>query len=120
MKIAISLAKQRIGLTGSNPSVGCVVVKNKEIISVGQTGLNGTPHAEVDALNKAKGNAIGATLYVSLEPCSHYGKTPPCTNKIIKSKIKKVYYAIHDIDERSLSVKKIVFYSCNLLIEILV
>ena len=106
MKIAISLAKERIGLTGSNPSVGCVVVKNKEIISVGQTGLNGTPHAEVDALNKAKSNAIGATLYVSLEPCSHYGKTPPCTNKIIKSKIKKVYYAIHDIDERS-------SYKCN-------
>ena len=79
MKIAISLAKERIGLTGSNPSVGCVVVKDNEIISVGQTGFNGRPHAEVDALNKVKGRTIGATMYVSLEPCSHYGKTPPCT-----------------------------------------
>ena len=101
MKIAISLAKERIGLTGSNPSVGCVVVKDNEIISVGQTGFNGRPHAEVDALNKVKGRTIGATMYVSLEPCSHYGKTPPCTNSIIKSKIRKVYYAIDDVDKRT-------------------
>ena len=121
MKIAISLAQERIGLTGSNPSVGCVVVKDNEIISVGQTGLNGTPHAEADALNKAKGKAIGATMYVSLEPCSHYGKTPPCTNRIIKSKIKKVYYGIHDVDKRTskkcgkILKKKRIFVKSNFL-----
>ena len=101
MKIAFALAKERIGLTGQNPSVGCVITKNNKIISIGQTGYGGTPHAETNAINNSKVSVRNSTIYVSLEPCSHYGKTPPCTNKIIKSKINKVYYGLEDIDERS-------------------
>ena len=101
MNLALSLASDRIGLTGLNPSVGCVIVKNGKIISIGQTGLGGIPHAEADAINRCKETLRGSHMYVSLEPCSHYGKTPPCTKKIIKSKIKKVYYGINDIDPRS-------------------
>ena len=90
MHLALCLASQRIGLTGDNPSVGCVIVKNNEIISTGQTGLGGRPHAEISAIKNAdKKKIIGSTMYVTLEPCNHYGKTPPCTKFIIKSKIKK-------------------------------
>ena len=103
MKLAINLAKKRIGLTGTNPSVGCVIVKNDTVISTGQTGLKGYPHAEVDAINNCKENISGSSIYVSLEPCSHYGKTPPCTNAIIKAKIKRVFYGMDDIDIRSAS-----------------
>ena len=101
MSLAISLAEQRIGLTGENPSVGCVIVKNNKIISFGQTGLGGKPHAEVDAINRAKESLKNSSIYITLEPCSHYGKTPPCTKEIIKSKIKKVYYGIDDVDLRT-------------------
>ena len=101
MKIAINLAKNRVGLTGVNPSVGCVIVKNNKIISTGQTGINGIPHAEQNAIDKAKENLINSKLYVTLEPCSHFGKTPPCTNLIIKNKIKNVIYGMDDVDERS-------------------
>ena len=87
MNIAINLAKDRIGLTGANPSVGCVIVKNDKIISLGQTSFNGRPHAEFNAIKNSTSNLKNSTIYVSLEPCSHYGKTPPCTNEIIKSKI---------------------------------
>ena len=92
MSLALNLARQRKGLTGSNPSVGCIIVKNDKIISYGQTGISGYPHAEYNAINNCKHNLKNSSLYVTLEPCSHYGKTPPCTNQIIKSKIKKVYF----------------------------
>ena len=62
-----------------------------EILSIGQTGFNGTPHAEVNAIKNSNENLKGSKMYVTLEPCSHYGKTPPCTNIIIKNKIKKFY-----------------------------
>ena len=101
MKIAISLAKDRIGLTGVNPSVGCVIVKNNKIISTGQTGINGVPHAEQNAIDNAKESLNNSKLFVSLEPCSHFGKTPPCTNSIIKNKIKNVFYGMEDVDTRS-------------------
>ena len=101
MKLAINLANKRIGLTGNNPSVGCVIEKNDQIISTGQTGYGGTPHAEIDAINNSIESVSGSNMYISLEPCSHYGKTPPCTKKIIKSKIKNVFYAFTDIDTRS-------------------
>ena len=77
MKIAINLANERKGLTGENPSVGCVIVKNDKIISIGQTGYNGRPHAESNAINNSFQNLIGSRMYVTLEPCNHYGKTPP-------------------------------------------
>ena len=100
MHFAINLANINKGLTGTNPSVGCVIVKNKKIASYGATNTNGTPHAETIALKKNKKKNSGATIYVTLEPCSHYGKTPPCTNAIVRSKIKKVYFSINDLDKR--------------------
>ena len=100
MKIAINLARARRGLTGENPSVGCVIVKNDKIISIGQTSFNGRPHAETNAINNSFENLIGSKIYVTLEPCNHYGKTPPCTNIIIKSGIKQVFYSMNDIDNK--------------------
>jgi len=101
MNLAFNLAREVTGLTGENPPVGCVIVKNNEIISIGQTGLNGRPHAEYNAIKSCKKNLKGSTIYVSLEPCTHFGKTPPCSNLIIKSKIKKVIFSIIDIDKRT-------------------
>tara|TARA_B100001063_G_scaffold108874_1_gene101570 strand:+ start:152 stop:1258 length:1107 start_codon:yes stop_codon:yes gene_type:complete len=100
MRLAINLARARKGLTGMNPSVGCVIVKNDKIISVGQTGFNGRPHAETNAIKNSFQNLIGSKMYVTLEPCNHYGKTPPCTKSIINSGINKVYYSINDIDQK--------------------
>ena len=101
MNLAFNFARERIGLTGENPSVGCIIVKNDEIIGIGKTGINGRPHAEYNAIKSSKKNLKGSTLYVTLEPCTHYGKTQPCTNLIIKRKIKKVVFSIIDIDERT-------------------
>ena len=98
MKLAINLAKVRKGLTGENPSVGCLIVKDDKIISIGQTGYNGRPHAESNAINNSFQDLEGAKMYVTLEPCNHYGKTPPCTKNIIKNKIGEVYYSMDDID----------------------
>jgi diaminohydroxyphosphoribosylaminopyrimidine deaminase/5-amino-6-(5-phosphoribosylamino)uracil reductase len=84
MEVALNLAKSREGLTGTNPSVGCVIVKNEKIISIGQTSFDGRPHAEINAINNTIDDLKGATMYVTLEPCSHYGVTPPCTRSIIK------------------------------------
>ena len=100
MKLAINLARARKGLTGENPSVGCVIVKNDKIISIGQTGINGRPHAETNAINNSFQNLKGSKIYITLEPCNHYGKTPPCTKSIIKSGIKEVVYSINDIDNK--------------------
>jgi len=102
MNLAINLASKRKGLTGLNPSVGCLIVKNNKILSFGQTGFNGTPHAEFEAIKKCnKKDLKGSSIYITMEPCTHYGKTPPCTNLIIKSKIKKVIYSINDVDKRT-------------------
>ena len=100
MELALDLAKAHEGHTGTNPSVGCVIVKDDKIISIGQTSLNGRPHAEFNAIKNCNQNLKGSKMYVTLEPCSHYGDTPPCTNLIIKSKIAEVIYSITDIDKR--------------------
>ena len=100
MEIALDLARSRHGLTGSNPSVGCVIVKNDKIISIGQTSLNGRPHAESNAIKNSFEDLKGSKMYVTLEPCCHHGLTPPCTDAIIKSKISEVIYAATDIDKR--------------------
>ena len=107
MKIAINLANLNDGFTGPNPSVGCVVVKDKKIVSYGTTKINGRPHAESIALDYNRKNLKKSDMYITLEPCSHYGKTPPCTDKIIKSKIKKVVYSINDYDLRSSKKSKV-------------
>ena len=100
MRLALNLARARHGLTGENPSVGCVIIKNDKIISIGQTGYLGRPHAEYNAITNSSDNLEGSTMYISLEPCCHYGKTPPCTKEIIKSKISKVIYSIEDTDNK--------------------
>ncbi len=107
MSVKIKLAeKAKDGLTGLNPSVGCIIVKNKKIISHAVTNVNGRPHAETIALNKNKKNNIGSTVYLTLEPCTHYGKTQPCTNALVKSKVKKVIYSIDDRDPRTFKKAK--------------
>ena len=105
LNLAFQLAENNLGQTGLNPSVGTVVVKNNAVISSGFTSITGRPHAEFNALNKIK-NAQGATVYTSLEPCVHKGKTPPCTDIIIKKKIRNVYYAYNDPDIRTFKKAK--------------
>jgi diaminohydroxyphosphoribosylaminopyrimidine deaminase / 5-amino-6-(5-phosphoribosylamino)uracil reductase len=100
MGLALMQAYKNLGSTKDNPSVGCVVVKNNSVISSGYTKINGRPHAEHFALNKMS-NLNNSDLYVTLEPCSHYGKTSPCVNKIISKKIKRVFFSINDPDKRS-------------------
>jgi len=117
MNLAFNLARDRLGLTGENPPVGCVIVKNDEIISIGQTGLNGRPHAEFKAIKSCKKNLKGSTIYVTLEPCTHYGKTPPCSNLIIKSKIKRVIFSIVDIDKRTRGKSINIFKSKNIIVK---
>lgn len=101
MKLALLQAQKNLGNTSDNPSVGCVITKNNSVINVGCTSNNGRPHAEYNAIYQSKINLKGSELYVTLEPCSHYGKTLPCTKSIIRSGIKKVFFSIHDPDLRS-------------------
>ncbi len=100
LKLAYEQAKINLGNTKENPSVGCVIEKEGSVISSGVTSINGRPHAEFNALNKKK-NFKNANLYVTIEPCSHYGKTPPCTKIILQKNIKKVYFSSFDFDIRS-------------------
>jgi len=100
LNLAFQLAEKNLGQTEKNPSVGSIVVKNNTVISSGVTSVTGRPHAEFNALDKIK-NTNGSTLFTTLEPCAHQGKTSPCTNIIIKKKIKKVYYAFEDPDKRT-------------------
>ena len=99
LDLAYQLAEQNLGKTGLNPSVGAVVVRDDTVISSGITSNNGRPHAEFNALKKLR-NCSGASLYTTLEPCVHFGKTPPCTNIIIKKKIKNVYCGSFNPDNR--------------------
>jgi len=96
MKRAFELAEKGRGYTYPNPCVGCVIVRNGKIIAEGWHKKAGGPHAEIEALKNAGEKARGATMYVSLEPCCHYGKTPPCTDAIIKAGISKVIAAVED------------------------
>ncbi|GBC89277.1 Riboflavin biosynthesis protein RibD [bacterium HR13] len=96
MRRALELAKLRKGLTHPNPTVGCVIVKDGKIIAEGYHEKAGMPHAEAVALEKAGTQAEGSTLYVTLEPCTHYGRTPPCTDAIIRAKVKRVVIATLD------------------------
>lgn len=96
MRRAISLASLGEGRVNPNPLVGAVIVKNGKVIGEGYHEQYGGPHAEVNAFNHATEDVTGATMYVTLEPCAHYGKTPPCALKIIEKKIKKVIIAKTD------------------------
>ena len=105
LTLAFELAKINLGSTKENPSVGCIVEKNGSIISSGYTSINGRPHAEYNALNKNI-DFRNSNIYTTLEPCSHYGKTPPCTNLIKQKGIKNVFYSIDDFDNRSKNQSK--------------
>ncbi|MEG0250458.1 MAG: bifunctional diaminohydroxyphosphoribosylaminopyrimidine deaminase/5-amino-6-(5-phosphoribosylamino)uracil reductase RibD [Peptostreptococcus sp.] len=96
MKEAIKLAKKGLGWVNPNPMVGAVIVKDKKIIGRGYHKKYGYPHAEREALASCTQDPEGATMYVSLEPCCHYGKTAPCTEAIINSKIKRLVIASSD------------------------
>ncbi|MEM8987482.1 MAG: bifunctional diaminohydroxyphosphoribosylaminopyrimidine deaminase/5-amino-6-(5-phosphoribosylamino)uracil reductase RibD [Pseudomonadota bacterium] len=96
MRRAIALAKRAEGYTSPNPMVGCVIVKDGAIVGEGWHAYPGGPHAEVEALAQAGAAARGATAYVTLEPCNHTGRTPPCTKALIASKIAEVVYAVAD------------------------
>ena len=77
MRLALQQAKKILGNTRENPAVGCIITKNDQVISAAHTSINGRPHAEHKAINYSKKNIKDSNLYVTLEPCSHYGKTPP-------------------------------------------
>ncbi len=96
MQQALSLAQRAKGFTSPNPCVGAVVVKNGRVVGKGFHRAAGLPHAEVEALDDAGPKAMDATLYVTLEPCNHFGKTPPCTHKIINAGIKKLVVGCPD------------------------
>jgi diaminohydroxyphosphoribosylaminopyrimidine deaminase / 5-amino-6-(5-phosphoribosylamino)uracil reductase len=100
MKLALDLAKGTIGQTSPNPVVGAVLVNDNRIVGMGAHLKAGEPHAEVHAIHMAGEKAAGGILYVTLEPCSHYGKTPPCSDLVIKTGIKKVFIATTDPNPR--------------------
>ncbi|HUN23272.1 MAG TPA: bifunctional diaminohydroxyphosphoribosylaminopyrimidine deaminase/5-amino-6-(5-phosphoribosylamino)uracil reductase RibD [Anaerolineales bacterium] len=100
MAHTIQLAAQALGFTSPNPMVGAVVVRDGKIVGEGYHHAAGLPHAEVEALRMAGTAAQGATLYVNLEPCNHFGRTPPCTQAILASGIARVVYAISDPNPR--------------------
>ncbi|GAX91849.1 bifunctional diaminohydroxyphosphoribosylaminopyrimidine deaminase/5-amino-6-(5-phosphoribosylamino)uracil reductase [Effusibacillus lacus] len=96
MKLALQIASATNGRTWPNPMVGAVVVNNGQIVGMGAHLKAGEPHAEVHALNMAGDKALGATIYVTLEPCSHYGRTPPCADRVIQSGVSRVVIAMLD------------------------
>jgi len=100
MRLALGLAARGLGNVWPNPAVGCVIVKEGRIVGRGWTQPGGRPHAEVRALAQAGAAAQGATVYVTLEPCAHHGKTPPCAEALIAAKVARVVTALQDPDPR--------------------
>lgn len=100
MAEAIRLSLRNLGRTSTNPSVGCLIVKDGVIVGRGVTAVGGRPHAETEALADAGERARGATAYVTLEPCSHRGKTPPCADALIAAGVARVVVSVTDPDER--------------------
>jgi diaminohydroxyphosphoribosylaminopyrimidine deaminase/5-amino-6-(5-phosphoribosylamino)uracil reductase len=96
MALALALGRRGLGNVWPNPAVGAVIVKDGLILARGWTQAGGRPHAEVEALRRARKNARGATMYVTLEPCSHQGKSPPCADAIVKAGIARVVSALED------------------------
>jgi diaminohydroxyphosphoribosylaminopyrimidine deaminase/5-amino-6-(5-phosphoribosylamino)uracil reductase len=96
MRLALREAKKGIGRTSPNPCVGAVIVKDGEVIAKGYHKKAGTPHAEINALRKAGNRAVGAEMYVTLEPCNHYGKTPPCSHAVAEAGIRRVVVGMED------------------------
>ena len=101
MRLALEQARRTLGNTKDNPAVGCVITRDNNVIGVGATSINGRPHAEINAIDSCKSDLKNSQMYVTIEPCSHYGETPPCVKTIIKRKINKIFFSIHDPDFRS-------------------
>ena len=100
LRLAMQLAGNAIGRTSPNPLVGAVIVKDNRVVGCGWHRKAGTPHAEVHALNQAGELAQGADVYVTLEPCAHYGKTPPCAKALVEAKVKNVYGGLLDVNPK--------------------
>lgn len=100
MRAALALARRGLGRSWPNPAVGCVLVKDGRVVGRGLTQKGGRPHAETEALQRAGALAAGSTAYVTLEPCSHHGKTPPCAEALIQAKIARAVIAMQDPDLR--------------------
>jgi diaminohydroxyphosphoribosylaminopyrimidine deaminase/5-amino-6-(5-phosphoribosylamino)uracil reductase len=100
MALALNLARRGLGRVWPNPAVGCVIVKDGNIVGRGWTQDGGRPHAETEALRRAGAAARGATAYVTLEPCAHHGKTPPCAEALVAAGISRVVSALEDPDPR--------------------
>jgi diaminohydroxyphosphoribosylaminopyrimidine deaminase/5-amino-6-(5-phosphoribosylamino)uracil reductase len=100
MRAALGLARRGLGNVWPNPAVGCVVVKEGRVVGRGWTQPGGRPHAEIEALARAGSAANGATAYVTLEPCAHFGKTPPCADALIAAGLRRVVVALGDTDPR--------------------
>jgi diaminohydroxyphosphoribosylaminopyrimidine deaminase / 5-amino-6-(5-phosphoribosylamino)uracil reductase len=100
MREALALARQRLGLTSPNPTVGCVIARGDRVVGRGVTGVGGRPHGETQALADAGARARGATAYVSFEPCAHFGKTPPCADALVAAGVKRVVLGCVDPDPR--------------------
>ena len=100
MQAAIALARRGLGTVAPNPSVGCVIVRDGTVVGRGWTQPGGRPHGETEALLRAGPAAEGATAYVSLEPCNHWGKTPPCTEALLDARIARVVVSLEDPDPR--------------------
>ncbi|KAK9810270.1 hypothetical protein WJX72_007704 [[Myrmecia] bisecta] len=93
---ALALARRALGKTEPNPAVGCVILKDGQVIGEGYHPKAGMPHAEVYALRAAGQQAEGATAYVTLEPCNHYGRTPPCSQALVAAKVTRVVVGVAD------------------------
>src|SRR5499425_1809800 len=100
MRAALALARRGLGAVWPNPAVGCVIVNDARVVGRGWTQPGGRPHGETEALARAGEAARGATAYVSLEPCCHWGRTPPCTDALIACGISRVVIALEDPDRR--------------------
>jgi diaminohydroxyphosphoribosylaminopyrimidine deaminase / 5-amino-6-(5-phosphoribosylamino)uracil reductase len=100
MQAALALACRGLGAVWPNPAVGCVIVRDGRVVGRGWTQPGGRPHGETEALRRAGGAARGATAYVSLEPCCHWGQTPPCADALIKAGVRRVVVALEDPDPR--------------------
>ena len=100
MDMAITAGKKARGISNPNPPVGAVIVKGDQVISEGFTRKPGSPHAEIMAISAAGESVRNSTMYVTLEPCCHFGRTPPCTEAIIKSGISKIFISVEDPDDR--------------------
>jgi diaminohydroxyphosphoribosylaminopyrimidine deaminase/5-amino-6-(5-phosphoribosylamino)uracil reductase len=100
MRAALALARRGLGAVWPNPAVGCVIARDGRVLGRGWTQPGGRPHAETEALRRAGDAARGATLYTSLEPCCHWGKTPPCAEAVIAAGVARVVTALEDPDPR--------------------